>query len=183
MWGLLCLFQRYSRIYTSSALALMGHDRITLKHDRGNLLIDRRTRDHWITGSVVRWQKSHAEAPLAWEVWQKHTLTGCRRGERRPRARVRRRAISSTSGSDGVKLAQGQKCTSDSFHSPHYLMCPPYSLLQAGQQRPRSLLQKTHINILFEFLASHPQQLSDLMTRGSLINSRTLFQVCVVDIE
>lgn len=35
--------REYSGIYTSSASALMGHDRITLNHDHGNLLIDRRT--------------------------------------------------------------------------------------------------------------------------------------------
>ncbi len=33
--------EKHSGIYTSSALALMGHDRITLNHDYGNLLIDR----------------------------------------------------------------------------------------------------------------------------------------------
>lgn len=33
--------ERYGGIYTSSALALTVHDRITLKHDYGNLLIDR----------------------------------------------------------------------------------------------------------------------------------------------
>lgn len=35
---------------------------------------------------------------------------------------------------------------------PLTIPCPP--LLQAGQQRLCSLLQKTHINILFEFLTS-----------------------------
>lgn len=135
----------------------MGHDRITLNHDRGNLLIDRRTWDHWITGSVVHWQKSHTEA-LSPERCDKNTLlqTADEAGDVHARAcGAEQWAINSTSGSDGVKLAQGQKCTSDSFHSPHYLMCPPYSLLQAGQQRLCSLLQKTHINILFEFLTSH----------------------------
>ena len=82
-----------------------------------------------------------------------------------------------------LHLPQGQKCTSDSFHSPHYLMCPPYSLLQAGQQRlSQPPPENTHQYFIWISNIS-PQQLSDLMTRGSLINSRTLFQVCVVDIE
>lgn len=59
---------RYSGIYTISALALMGHDHVTLKHDYDNLLIDRRMLDHSITGSVVCRQKSHMEAPFTQEL-------------------------------------------------------------------------------------------------------------------
>lgn len=120
-----------------------GHNRITLKHDCGNLLIDRWMWDHWITGSFVHRQKSHME------VWQKQTFIDCRWGKCRSHVH----AAFSNKLSILIQAAMGltstgQRCTSDSFHYPHYLMCLPYSLLWAGQQRLEASSRK-HTSIFY----------------------------------
>lgn len=83
-----------------------------------------------------------------------------------------------------VNTSRGQKNVHQTLFIPLSVSCFLYAFAsRRGNKEEQPPPENTHINILFEFLTSLPQQLSDLMTWGSLINSRTLFRVCVVDIE
>lgn len=127
---------------------------MTLNHHH-NLLTDRRNRGLWVTDGAVRWQRSHLEGNSdTGRLLQQHW-------------HVQQGALHSGSGSHGVKLPEGPKWTSDAFHSPHY----PVSSSPSGRAtKASSLLQKTHINILFEFLTSrHSSYLTSWLKGDSYI--------------
>lgn len=125
-----------SRDPAGLALALMGHDDMTLNHHH-NLLTDRQKWDRSITDGSTRWQSERLEG-ISFE--------NCDTGRL-----LQRRALNSESGNHVVKLPEGPKWTSDAFHSPH---CPVSSSPWGRALKASSLLQKTHINILFEFPTS-----------------------------
>lgn len=143
----------------------MGHDHITLKHDYDNLLIDRRMLDHSITGSVVYRQKSHMKLL---------SLKSCDNNNRLSQTTDEVKTSTTTcassnenqaamgltsSGWGGKQKKKRKKKKEENVHQtvfiPLSISHVLYTLSFRQATKASSLLQKTHINILFEFLTSH----------------------------
>lgn len=141
------------------------HDCVTLKRDYDNLLIDTWTLDHRLSTSVMHWQKPYMEA------WHKLIFTDRTHAHA---AKVMQAATGLTSSEANMYI---RLFILLSISWLFYTLSFGHG--NKGQQPPP---QNTHQYFIWISNIT-PQLLSDLMTRGSLINSRTLFQVYVVDIE